>query len=210
MDLSVLTPSAETVSAFFGSFEPSALALFDAQSGERVAVANLTPGANYTARLEGETVDWVPIKQIATRLGEDVEARVQRLSTAFYKRVFADNEQRAFRQLFVSHAGTVEAAADAQWRWLCEMWGGEKRYTEQFGRGSLLTRMLAKHGASRMSYRFCERWLVHMMAAMEEVGLIDDDDLPLAQSIRRYWLHFFGFFELSVEERRRLKSIALL
>jgi len=47
-----------------------------------------------------------------------------------------------------------------------------------------------------------------MLAAMEEAGLADDDAV-LAESIRRYWLHFFGFFELTATQRRELRALAL-
>ena len=204
MDLSVLTPSADTIAAFFGSVEPSLVGIFD-EVNARVEASTLVVGCKYTVRHEGKPFAWVSIKQIAPRLGDGVEAQIQALSTSFYTRVFADHEQKAFRQMFVSHAGTVERAADAQWRWLVEMWGGPKRYSEKFGEGTLLARMLSKHGNARMQYRFCRRWLEHMLAAMEEVGFEDD----VAESIRRYWLHFFGFFEMTVAERLELRTLAL-
>ena len=84
----------------------------------------------------------MPIKQIASRVDE---AAVRRLSVAFYTRVWADVEHDAFRAMFVGSAESAEAAADAQSRWLVEMWGGPKRYSELYGAGSLVTRMLPKH-----------------------------------------------------------------
>eukprot|EP00322_Chrysochromulina_rotalis_P016166 CAMPEP_0115862460 /NCGR_PEP_ID=MMETSP0287-20121206/18185_1 /TAXON_ID=412157 /ORGANISM="Chrysochromulina rotalis, Strain UIO044" /LENGTH=211 /DNA_ID=CAMNT_0003316877 /DNA_START=198 /DNA_END=833 /DNA_ORIENTATION=+ len=208
MDLSVLTPSADTVAAIFGSPDPSMLVLRDAETGVAVHAGSLIPGAKYTANLLPgcqEPQSWVPIKQIAAYLDE---TRVRKLSTAFYTRVWADDEHTAFRSVFIGHAESVEAAADAQWRWLIEMWGGAKRYSDRFGQGTLLTRMLSKHKAARMQYRFCHRWLEHMLAAMEEVGLRRASEAALAESICRYWLHFFGFFEMTVDQRRELRALA--
>jgi len=209
MDLSVLTPTADTIAAIFGSPSPAKLILRDAESGAAVDASALVAGAKYNANLHSGCEDamrWVPIKQIATHLDEE---RVRRLSNAFYTRVWADDEQPAFRAMFTNHAASVEAAADAQWRWLIEMWGGAKRYSDSFGQGSLLTRMLSKHKAARMQYRFCRRWLEHMLAAMEEVGLGRRSNAALAESIGRYWLHFFGFFEMTGEQRRELRGLAL-
>ena len=233
MDLSVLTPAVETVAAIFGSPCAASVTIRD-ESDETVDAASLQAGKRYTVLVEGEQADWLPIKQIASHLDE---ATVQRLSAAFYGRVWADAEAVAFRTIFVNNAESAASAADAQWRWLIEMWGelllhartcaplcsalllvalmpapaakplagGPKRYSERFGQGTLITRMLSKHGAARMQYRFCRRWLEHMVAAMAEVevgGLV-------AESIGRYWLHFFGFFEMSVAERLELRAIAL-
>ena len=205
MDLSVLTPTLETVAAFFGSPEASRVVLTHAETANRVDVTDLQVGQKYLVSLSGDwDVSWLPIKQIGPRLEE---AMLQKLSTAFYTRVWADTEHKAFRSMFVNNAGTVEHAADVQWRWLCEMWGGSKRYSESFGQGTLLPRMLSKHSAARMQYRFCLRWLQHMLAAMDEVGIAADDAV-LRDSIKRYWLHFFGFFQLTAEQRRELKAVA--
>jgi len=32
----------------------------------------------------------------------------------------------------------------------------------------------------------------------------------VAESVKRYWLHFFSFFELSVQDRRELRAMALV
>ena len=204
MDLSVLTPNRETVAAFFGSPDAAALALHDAATGANVDFADLVAGGRYTVKLASGDCDWLPIKSIAGRL--DPEA-VQRLSSAFYARVWDDADAPTFRNLFVGNAESAAAAANAQWRWLLEMWGGPKRYSEEFGQGTLVTRMLSKHSKARMQYKFCHRWLQHMLAAMQEVGLAEDP--MVAQSIKRYWLHFFGFFEMSVEQRQELRALAL-
>ena len=108
-----------------------------------------------------------PIKSIAQSIGNDDS--VAALSHAFYRRVFADDDESGFRALFASSAGSAHNAAEDQWRWLLEMWGGAKRYSEKHGQGALVTRMLSKHGASRMAYCHCDRWLRHMLAAADEV-----------------------------------------
>ena len=128
---------------------------------------------------------------------------VRRLSNAFYQRVWAEPENSPFRTFFVNHVESPTVAADAQWRWLVEIWGGAKRYSERFGDDTLINKMLSKHSAARMSYQNCRRWLQLMLAAMDEVGLGGE------VSIRRYWLHFFGFFELTLAQRRELRALAL-
>lgn len=205
MDLTKLTPSTHTIAAIFGSPHPAALIVRDA-SGQRIEVATLRIGGEYevSLRSDAQAPDWVPIKQIARRLDEQT---VQNMSASFYERVWADTDDSLFRAMFVGNAESPVAAADAQWRWLIEIWGGPKRYSEQFGDGTLITRMLAKHSDARMKFRLCERWLHHMLAAMEEAKL-GADDPAVALSVRRYWLHFFGFFEVTVDERRELRALA--
>ena len=208
MDLSVLAPRLDTIAALFGSPDPGLIILKDLATGVRVDASALTAGCRYSVALKSEhdtAMPWIPIKQIASRLDEAV---VRKLSLAFYARVWADTEHAAFRAMFVGSVETADAAAEAQWRWLIEMWGGAKRYSEQFGDRTLMKRMLAKHGATRMRYQFCRLWLLHMMAAMQEVG-IGSDDAAVAESVPRYWLHFFGFFALSEAERQELRRLAL-
>ena len=171
----------------------------------------LTPGKQYTVSVSEAGLasmrDAVPIKSIAQNLGS--EASVAALSQAFYRRVFADSEDRAFRAVFVGTAGSAEVAAENQWRWLVEMWGGAPRYSQEHGDGALVTRMLSKHGSSRMNFRFCRRWLVHMLAATEEVCMGGHPAVGEEESIARYWLHFFGFFPMSADQRRELRMLAL-
>ena len=204
MNLSVLTPNADTVAAIFGSPDPTALMLCDVQTGDSVEATDLVCGGSYTVEIvvyKGSSrVAWVPIKQLASTVDE---ATVQRLSNAFYQRVWAEPENSPFRTFFVNHVESPTVAADAQWRWLVEIWGGAKRYTERFGDDTLINKMLSKHSAARMSYQNCRRWLQLMLAAMDEVGLGGE------VSIRRYWLHFFGFFELTLAQRRELRALAL-
>ena len=148
-----------------------------------------------------------PIKSIAQSIGNDDS--VAALSHAFYRRVFADDDESGFRALFARSAGSAHNAAEDQWRWLVEMWGGAKRYSEKHGQGALVTRMLSKHGASRMAYCHCDRWLRHMLAAADEVCMGGHPAIGASASLPRYWLHFFGFFPLSAEQRRSLRMLAL-
>ena len=90
------------------------------------------------------------------------------------------------------------------------MWGGDALYTARHGNGALVTRMLAKHGSSRMAYRHCKRWLEHMLAATDEVSRAGNGAVgDVSGSLARYWLHFFGFFPLTAEQRRELRALAL-
>ena len=211
-----VTPDAETVAAIFGS-PPASEVLLTRADG---SVVEPTGAARRLALMAGETYtvtvteiglaslpDVVPIKSVWEQLGgeDDVAA----LSHAFYRRVFADESDAAFRAFFVATDGSAEAAAEQQWRWLVEMWGGPARYTERHGDGALVTRMLGKHAASRMTFRFCERWLVHMLAATDEVCMAGHSRVGACASLPRYWLHFFGFFPLLADERRKLRMLAL-
>lgn len=210
------SPDAELVAAIFGSAPASAITVTHVDGsvvqpmGESKALA-LVAGEEYVVSLATSALaslsKVVPIESITESIGS--EAAIAALSRAFYRRVFADEDDAAFRALFAGSAGTAEAAAESQWRWLVEMWGGAPRYSQQHGNGALLTRMLSKHGPNRMTYRFCARWLEHMLAAMDEVCMGGHPAIGESESIARYWLHFFGFFPLSADERRKLRMLAL-
>ena len=152
----------------------------------------------------------VPIKGLAAAVGDP--RVIEQLSLNFYRRVWGDEADPAFRGAFQGSAGSAEEAADNQSRWLTEMWGGEALYAAKHGDGALLKRMLPKHSAARMTPRFCERWLRHMRAAAAEVlgarGTGAAGEAELRDTVARYWLHFFGFFEMSAADRRALRELA--
>lgn len=192
LDLSKHTsPDVELVAAIFGSPPASEITLTRAADGSVVqphgdgdgdddasSLLALVVGETYTVTLSDAAIaafssssnrDVVPIKEIYQSI-RGGQPSIAALSHAFYRRVFADDADAAFRALFAGSAGSAEAAAENQWRWLVEMWGGPSLYSKLHGDGALVRRMLSKHGESRMTSRFCRRWLEHMMEATDEVS----------------------------------------
>lgn len=247
LDLAKHQPDAELIAAIFGSPVASHVTVTRDDGsvvtpmGKDLSLA-LDPGETYTVMLGERALARMrkvtPIKSIALRVGS--EDAVATLSRAFYRRVFDDCEDSAFRAFFLTT--NKEAAAEQQWRWLVEMWGGEPRYTQAHGGGAIVHRMLSKHDESRepphrlithmqsaltghhavqacrvnpphtlagMRFRFCKRWLEHMVEAVDEVCMGGCPTIGEEEAIARYWLHFFGFFPMKAEERRVLRMLAL-
>jgi truncated hemoglobin YjbI len=93
------------------------------------------------------------------------------LSTAFYNRVFEDNEDIQFRSQFEGRA--KEMAIQNQYEFFIQRLGGPPLYSQrkcddQY-RGHPALR--ARHRTFKVNEHNADRWLWHMRHAMEEVGL---------------------------------------
>lgn len=93
------------------------------------------------------------------------------LSTAFYDRVFADEEDKEFR--FQFEASLKEDAIQNQYEFFIQRLGGPPLYTTRKSqdeyRGHPALR--ARHRYFKINTRSAERWLYHMKLAMKDVGL---------------------------------------
>lgn len=85
------------------------------------------------------------------------------LSTAFYTRVYAD-EDPWFRNMFPDD---MDSAIQNQYEFFAQRLGGPQIYSARKGHPALR----ARHVKFPITKRAAERWLEHMSAALEEVGI---------------------------------------
>lgn len=93
------------------------------------------------------------------------------LSTAFYTRVYADDEDPAFRSQF--NGRSFEAAVKNQWEFFAQRMGGPQFYTtnragDRYGGHPALR---ARHRDFVVNTHNAERWLHHMALALNDVGI---------------------------------------
>eukprot|EP00899_Mesostigma_viride_P027706 jgi/Mesvir1/811/Mv17401-RA.1 len=95
---------------------------------------------------------------------------LEQLSHEFYRRVFADEQEPWFRNIFsnVTRRDAIQNQVD----FFVERLGGPPTYTERKGSMALIGR----HAPYEISERSARRWLQHMEAAMEDVPVIADDE----------------------------------
>ena len=109
------------------------------------------------------------------------------LSTAFYDRVYADDDTPWFRDMF---SGSAKAdAIRNQYEFFIQRMGGPQLYAQRKGPPALLER----HRPFAMTMPATQRWLEHMVAALEEVSAIDDDSRRRMLAFFRYTAYSFLF-----------------
>src|SRR3712207_1844042 len=101
------------------------------------------------------------------------DATFRRLVDAFYTRVEADP---VLRPLFPPDLGPGK---EWQYLFLTQYFGGPQRYMEQRGH----PRLRMRHGPFAISPREANRWLQHMLAALDEVGIPE----PYLGAMRNYF-----------------------
>src|SRR5438552_4835961 len=89
-----------------------------------------------------------------------------RLSTEFYRRVAEDTDEE-FRAIF---ARDLTDAVQNQYEFFVQRFGGPQLYSERKGHPALRSR----HAGFSITARAAERWLAHMRASMEAVGIPAD------------------------------------
>ncbi|XP_057957389.1 two-on-two hemoglobin-3 isoform X2 [Malania oleifera] len=90
------------------------------------------------------------------------------LSTNFYDRVYADEEEW-FRSIFAS--SKKEDAIQNQYEFLVQRMGGPPLYSQRKGHPALIGR----HRPFPVTHQAAERWLHHMQQAVDDVKDIDED-----------------------------------
>ncbi|EFJ07410.1 hypothetical protein SELMODRAFT_133662 [Selaginella moellendorffii] len=91
-----------------------------------------------------------------------------KLSTNFYNRVYADDEEW-FRSIFAN--SSKDAAIQNQYEFFIQRMGGPPLYSRRKGHPALIGR----HGPYPVTERAAERWIEHMTAALDSVEEIDAD-----------------------------------
>src|SRR3954451_488282 len=109
-------------------------------------------------------------------LGDDV---FRTLVEVFYRRVEADSELRAI------FPPDLTEGKERQYLFLTQYFGGPERYNERHGPPMLRRR----HFPFAITPAARDRWLGHMLAAIEEVGIPE----PYAAILRDYFERFSLF-----------------
>jgi len=100
----------------------------------------------------------------------------RRLVDRFYEGVAGDPP---LREMYPDE--DLGPAADRLRMFLEQYWGGPKTYGETRGH----PRLRMRHAPYAVTPRQAERWLHHMMAAVDELGLADAEDAELREYLDR-------------------------
>lgn len=101
------------------------------------------------------------------------EPTFQKLVDAFYARVEADP---VLRPVFPAD---LEAGKQAQFLFLSQFFGGPTRYSEERGH----PRLRMRHAPFQIDQKARDHWLMHMLAAIDEVGIAE----PARSEMRDYF-----------------------
>jgi len=163
----------------------------------------------------------VPIKEIFALLPgttEDEKSdRLRALSDNFYDRVWNDDAVPPdFHAKFHFVLSSARIQAFRQYDWLYEVFGGSSYAGEASREDHLVSKVMAKHTRGRMTLQHSLTWLRLMARSIDEVFPDRDDDgddddhddiMKLRRSLGLYWLHFYGFFPYTEDERRQLRRV---
>jgi hypothetical protein len=70
----------------------------------------------------------------------------------------------------------------------------------------LLPKVMAKHTSSRMTREHAVAWLMIMNRALEEEF---PHEYKLRSCLSLYWLHFYGFFPFTDDDRREFRMVVM-
>lgn len=222
---SLITP--ETIAAIFGVRHPEQIHLQHEQELEPLVVVpsnshgprgwKLKPDQHYQVHVvhhdddddksSEEEQDIVPIHGIFALFQGDSDDeksdRLQHLSETFYDTIWNDPETPpAFRTLFFSLSSSAHIQAFRQFDWFHEVFGGPSMSSSASRRDLLLPKVMAKHTSSRMTRDHALTWLQIMKRSVE---LEFPNQTKLQSSLGLYWLHFFGFFPYTDEDRKEFR-----
>lgn len=163
------------------------------------------PAKNNDDDCESSKLPTVPIDQLHDFVGGCDQ--VHALSNAFYGRIWNNDGPENFTKLFVNRLSSASIQAHRQFTWFCEIWGGESLYSSAQQRNQyLVPRVMQQHSPRRMSLAHGLTWLKLMNAAVQDAFGTDPNYNEIAFHLGLYWLHFYGFFPYSDEERAALKQ----
>lgn len=100
-------------------------------------------------------------------------AKLVELSTAFYTRVYADPDP-AWRALFPDD---MASAIQNQYEFFIQRLGGPPLYTQRKGHPALR----ARHARFPITREFAAKWIGHMNAALDDVGIDGDQSARLLE-----------------------------
>jgi len=92
-----------------------------------------------------------------------------KLSTEFYNRVFKDEKEPWFKEIFIG--SSKEEAIQNQYEFFIQRMGGPPLFSQRKGHPALLGR----NQDFKIDDKGAKRWLEHMKEALDSVPEIDDD-----------------------------------
>ena len=101
------------------------------------------------------------------------DATFRRLVDSFYARIEVDEHLRSM------FPDDLEPGKERQYLFLIQFFGGPKRYNERRGH----PRLRLRHSPFAIDAAARERWLLHMLAAIDEVGIEE----PMRSNMRTYF-----------------------
>ena len=101
------------------------------------------------------------------------DATFRRLVDSFYARIEADEQLRCM------FPEDLKPGKERQYLFLIQFFGGPKRYNEIRGH----PRLRLRHSPFAIDAAARERWLLHMLAAIDEIGI----DEPMRGNMRTYF-----------------------
>ncbi|MQM10050.1 hypothetical protein Taro_042939 [Colocasia esculenta] len=105
------------------------------------------------------------------------------LSTAFYTRVYEDEEEW-FRSIFAN--SKKEDAIQNQYEFFVQRMGGPPLYSQRKGHPALIGR----HRPFPVTHQAAERWLHHMQQALDSIQNIDPDSKIKMMNFFRHTAYF--------------------
>lgn len=234
LDVIKLHISPELLAAIFGVRNPNSIQLHAKDSGTLLSLPDtddnaeaccwpVKPKHSYEVRIDIQSNNTntndnieneervVPIHQIFPLFpGADDDAkseRIEQLSHNFYLKLWSSPETPSgLREVFFSRTSNYKIQAFRQYDWFHEAFGGPS-ITEDCDRQThLWPKVMAKHTSSRMTREHAIEWLTIMNQALEEEF---PHEYPLRSALALYWLHFYGFFPYSDEDRREFRRVVM-
>jgi truncated hemoglobin YjbI len=235
LDVIKLHISKETIAAIFGVRKPENIQLYDKESGKLIPLCKgntiipgqdtggwlVKPKRDYEVRIDCDNNNnknndeneepVVPIYQIFPLFpGEDDDVksgRIEKLSHNFYSKLWDDPETPAeLRELFFSRTSSYKIQAFRQYDWFHETFGGPSLMEHLDREKHLWPKVMAKHTSSRMTREHAVAWLNIMNRALEEEF---PHQYKLRSCLSLYWLHFYGFFPFTDDDRREFRRVVM-
>lgn len=151
--------------------------------------AKLRSGVSFEESLEATLL----VPSLYERIGED---GLYQLSLLFYDRVFADQENVWFLNIFAS--SSKNEAVDNQYRFLVQTFGGPELYREKKGK---YTRLTGRHASYQFGHAAAERWIQHMKGALEDHESLQHD-LAAKKTLIKYFSYTAHYIVLASEYMR--------
>ena len=114
------------------------------------------------------------------------EEGCKELSTLFYTNVFASGEDW-FLNIFSS--STKQEAIDNQYRFFVQTFGGPDLYKQKKGK---YTRLVGRHANYNIGTKAAQRWVEHMLAAIQEHSHLksDNESRAILEKYFNYTAHY--------------------
>jgi hemoglobin len=135
--------------------------------------------------------------QLSPSLYERIGAEgFQVLSQSFYDKVFLDTESQWFLNIFSS--STKKEAVENQYRFFVQTFGGPDLYQQKKGK---YTRLVGRHANYNIGTNAAERWLHHMVVAIEDHSILKHDD-EAKVALKKYFTYTAHYIVAAMQYMR--------